>query len=818
MLSESELMNRVLRLYKFNIRRVMKNRTYLRIFLLTAFSLLITSCGVLYNFKAYFNSYYNAKVLFEQVETNILKQPKDLFSYYEIAIPAQDYTALVKVNEKCSKILQYDMRSSYFVDAVWLSGKAFYYQREYVKAERKFKELLTVESDPEKLVEVNLWLGKTELQLRNFDEGIKLLNQTASDAIKIERDDIFSEAVIKQIGFLIYKERFAEAIDRCNEFLKNSTNNERNAEVAFELGKFYYKNDDFEKASAAFKSVLTYSPAFETAYKSKLENAKCLMDMGKVDEGLSILTEMRNKSQYAQYLDEISVEIGTGYYYKKDFKYALEIYTNIDTLYYGMKSSGVAEYMKGQIYEYHLPDFDSALYYYSAADQNNNLSEEMKLQITKKANIFTKYIVARDDIKNNTRQITYAIDKKNYLRDSLFYVEAIYKDTTEMRKRMMAGQGGDRNQLAGGQTGFANQSGINQTGTNQTGFNQTGFNQTTQNQTNYSQQTTDYSQTNPQSAMGAQSSMYGSNQNLSTQTTGQTKLGLSGNQYNTTNNRRAVRTARKKPLPQKPQFSPLSKDSLRSILSTKLFAQANLFFTDLELPDSAAYLYKKLLTEFSDKKRITPNVLYALGTYYLTMEQKEKADSLFRIVNEKYKNSEAALAAAKKLGLIEDVPKSDPADASYIEAEKKYFDKKYDEAINDFRAIIAKHPKSKLAPKSAYYIAFIFENDIKNIDSTTAAYEYLIKKFPESEIMAKTMKRNSVYQEEKKRKEKPAEKKVDPAVPAAQPGLKNPVADASKAVPDSIKTAMQKAQLMEALKIKKQKEADSLKALKESIK
>ena len=776
----------------------MKSKIFVQIILFAAFSFVLSSCSVWYNFKAYFNSYYNAKVLFDQAETNIKNLPSELFSFFEVNIQAQDQNTLTRVIEKCSKIMQFDTKSGYFVDALWLSGKAFYYQREYVKAERKFKELLTTEQDSVKLLEANLWLGKTELQLRNFDEGIKILGQVADGAIRFKEDEIFSQAVIKQIAFLMYKERFAEAIERCNQYIKNSTDNEKNAEVAFELGKFYYKNNEFDKAAQAFQLVLTYSPAFETEYNSKLEYAKCLMDLGKISEGMVLLEDMRNRSQYAKYYDDISVELATGHYLNKDFASALEIFTKIDTLYYGAKSSGVSEYMKAQIYEYHLPNFDSAYTYYGYANNNTQLSEEMKIQNTKKLNIFSRYITARNEIMKLNKQIIYAGDKSQYIRDSVLYVEAVYRDTVNQRKRLMG--------LQGNPNQFANNQGL-------PGQNQFGNNQNTAVGERVARETDPQTQIPPQAAMGTQNNPNDPNQTAQTQT----KLGLSSNQQTAAGSRRAYtpRTVVKDNLPPKPERPVITQDSLGTNLSVKLFSFANIFFAEMDLPDSASYYYQKILREYP-KKKIIPNTYFALGTYYSTIDQKNKADSLFKIIYNDYKTTDIAMSAAKKLGLIEETPKNDPAESFYIEAEKKYYDKKYTDAITDFRTIAVNYPKSKMAPKAAYYIAFIFENDIKNVDSTTAAYEFLNKTFPQSAVTNKVVGKHNTYQEEKKKKEpaKPVSAQVNqPAVPLQN--IQAAKKDSTKAMPDSIKAMMQKAKIKDAIKEKEKKTADSLKALRQ---
>ena len=157
--------------------------------------LFLNGCGVWTDFTTYFNTYYNARTLFDRTEADILKLKKDPFEFREdirpiqqpaatIQVPRQGQTAtqpvsstqlkqdLTKVIEKCSKILQFYKESSYVDDALFMTGKAFYYQQEYASAQRKFLELAAIPESEYKL-ENKLWLAKTYLQLRSFEEGLE---------------------------------------------------------------------------------------------------------------------------------------------------------------------------------------------------------------------------------------------------------------------------------------------------------------------------------------------------------------------------------------------------------------------------------------------------------------------------------------------------------------------------------------------------------------------------------------------------------------------------------------------------------------------
>jgi len=371
---------------------------------LLCLSLLITSCGLWRDFTVYFNTYYNAKTLFDQTEEAILKQKKDLFAFKDdqqrtsqtnipqssqntqntqntqspqsfqnsqrpqsfqnpqnpqnsqsfqnpqqsqsvanssAPLGIQYISDLNKVIEKCSKILQYEQNSSYFVDALFMIGKAFFYEGEYPKAQRKFIELSGL-GETKYSLENKLWLAKTYLQLRNFDEGLKLIEEVKADANKAKNDKIYMDASIAKIGFFIYRLDYQKAIDECNDYLKVSKDDEINALVYYELGKIYLLVDDNKNALDSFNSALNFSPSFDIEFESRFESALLLKKLGKIDESANIFETMRYQGKFKDKLDRILIELGQIYYEKKHAEKALNIFKDVDTTYRQTQSSGIA--------------------------------------------------------------------------------------------------------------------------------------------------------------------------------------------------------------------------------------------------------------------------------------------------------------------------------------------------------------------------------------------------------------------------------------------------------------------------------------------
>jgi TolA-binding protein len=359
------------------------------------FSILIalSSCGVWTDFTTYFNTYYNAKNLFNQVEEEIKNQKKDIFIFREdlqtgsqygnqfgTQYPAQtanvqygnqqsnlegrtQYTGtgtgtqlsgslnenLKKVIEKCSKILQYEKNSSYFADALFITGKALYYQQEYARAQRKFNELAGL-GDTKYSSENKLWLAKTDLQLRSFEEGLKLIDEVKTEAINDENDNLFNDASITKIAFLIFRNDQRGAIEECKNYLARSEDDEILALVSYQMGKINLNLNDGQSALEAFSNVSKYSPTVDIDFKSRFESAKLLKTLKKVDESETAFNDLRYLGKFKNYIDQVLIELGQIYLDKDQTNLAIDIFREIDTTYRQLPTSGLAEMKLAEIY------------------------------------------------------------------------------------------------------------------------------------------------------------------------------------------------------------------------------------------------------------------------------------------------------------------------------------------------------------------------------------------------------------------------------------------------------------------------------------
>jgi TolA-binding protein len=701
--------------------------------LLIALVFVVTSCGLWRDFTTYFNTYFNASRILGLVEDELNEKITDPFEFKENKITQQQSQQLTKVIEKCSKILQFDKESSYFTDALFMTGKAFYYQGEYSKAQRKFSELAAVQESDYSLIN-QVWLARTNLQLRNFDEGLAQLDEVIIKAKESEEEEIYIEASIKRIGFLIYREDYANAAKNAADLISNIDDDEINALVSYKLGTIYLKTNELQLASEAFYDVNEkYSPSFDVEFKSLLELAKLQKQLDKVDQSYDLLIDLSENNKYRLFLDQIFYEIGDVYTIRGEYNKAIDEFVNIDTTFRQSPYSGLAEYRLGGIYEFNEVNYDSSRkYYYKASSNLIGLDvREKKAEASKKALIFDRYFTLVNEIKSNKKALEYIADPLKFERDSIDFKVTMEK--IESDKQLNAANQQFRSQ-SGGNNSFQNQ------------FQTQPSQPPVANDPNAVQYTTPTNTNTPN--INALSQYSSSDKNdLSLES-----LIIQGKVL-------------------KPVMPKISADSVNSLLASNYYNLGNLFFSEIEDLDSAYTYYDKVINEYP-KKGFTPQSIYAIGTIYETENNKEKADSLFNIIIENYENSPLHLEAGKKLGLVKVETKSDPAEKLYLVAENKMFDKNYNEAIIDFRNIYNTYPTSAFAPKAIYAAGLIYEENLVQYDSAAAYYEILNKEYAVTPFAKQSFAKLTGYQAEQKAlklKKEEEQKKLSEAAKSAKP-------------------------------------------------
>jgi len=205
-----------------------------------------------------------------------------------------------------------------------------------------------------------------------------------------------------------------------------------------------------------------------------------------------------------------------------------------------------------------------------------------------------------------------------------------------------------------------------------------------------------------------------------------------------------------------PQRPNIPADSIKSILIKNRYELANLFFTEFNLPDSAYVYYQSILTDYPNSP-YQARILYALGSYYEVNNQLQKADSLYTIIYENYKNEWIVNAAANKLNKPLIDFEFDPAEDLYSEAEKYLLEEDYETSLTRFLDISNRFPKSPFAAKALYAGGWIMENKLNMYDSAAAVYDSIAVKYPQTIYASEVRPKLNFYRQEQLRIQKALE-------------------------------------------------------------
>jgi len=645
------------------------NRQIVNLFMISIIFLVFfnfSGCTVWYNFTTYFNLYYNTTDIFSQAEESIHAEKKDIFAFNEPNVPSNVIAQLNKVIEKCSKILQFNTESSFVDDALFIIGKCFYYQKNYPKALRKFEELLAEFPESSLALETKLWVARTTFQMRNFSEALTQIESVKKEAYDEKEDDILILAYIEQIKYFIFTENYDDAIILGEELVKNSNNDEINAQTLFQLGEMYYLLGEYKNAASAYESVLDFSPSFDTELFARLKYGKMLRLLGSDNQALEIFKKLRSEDKNSLSYDAIELEIGVTYKQLGEIDEALNRLTLVDTAYGSTIYGGAARYEIGDLYEYSLLNFDSAYTYYQKA-YSSTASAEYLTKIRLKQPQFNKYKTLSTALMGYKKQLFYVENPEEFEKDSIsFYTEKVAEDESKEQKVQEPGRtpGRDRD-FGDASTNTAQPASIQQV--------------------------------------------------------------------------------------QQPPVRPvLSKDTLNTLIVRTKFELANLFFTEMNKLDSSYHYYDDLEKNYPESS-LRPQILFAIGNYYLTVGETEKSDSVFNFVYENYQEDRIvnATAAILKKPLIEF--DKEPAKVVFLEAENLLKEQSYSASFNKFYNIYIDYPSSNYAPKSLHAAGFILEEKLKLYDSAASVYDTLIMHYPKSEHASKVSPRLSFFKQEKQR-------------------------------------------------------------------
>ncbi len=181
------------------------------------------------------------------------------------------------------------------------------------------------------------------------------------------------------------------------------------------------------------------------------------------------------------------------------------------------------------------------------------------------------------------------------------------------------------------------------------------------------------------------------------------------------------------------QFKPVNTDSMRVVKARIAYDLGEVFYSELEISDSAVVWFQRALEWKVDSTRI-PRALFILAQLEKTSEKKTDTElaQLYRTIVNDFPKSPYADEARNILGLAATTRSREEHDSAYAVAESLLWSGKYQAAIEKLKAIIEERADASMAAKSQYAIGWIYENYLDKPDSALVYYKLLVDHYRSS--------------------------------------------------------------------------------------
>jgi len=339
------------------------------IFLSILLSLLFSSCG------AYFNTFYNTKKLFNEARKEREKRTRDTPSASEI----RKYDQTI---EKASKVLELYPTSKYVDDAVMILGECFYYKGQYVRAQRKYQELIKYFPKSSHFQSAKIWLAKTNVKLGDHVAAKVILTELLNSE-KTKRE-IRDESLYLLGDLLFQQEKYGEAEEALKRAAESVKDKRIRAHAYSRLGECQIINGKPGEAVESFSNALRDSPSLDFEFDAHLNHARALKLADQFDAAVAACGELLDNQLHKRKHGFVRLEIADcvyqeGKYLLKDdatreagmskIQDALTEYATIALENKRTEVSAIANYRMARIYEEQFSDYASAREHYEKVRQ-----------------------------------------------------------------------------------------------------------------------------------------------------------------------------------------------------------------------------------------------------------------------------------------------------------------------------------------------------------------------------------------------------------------------------------------------------------------
>ncbi|MGK7369376.1 MAG: tetratricopeptide repeat protein, partial [Candidatus Halalkalibacterium sp. M3_1C_030] len=353
---------------------------YISVFLLP---LILLSCSGVKsswkNFRAHYNTYYNAEKSFNAGIQTVEEQPVEVNPEQ----PQRVHPAPPQVSEnnfdntidKGAQILRKFPDSKWTDDALYLLGKSYYYKSDFFLAIEKFEELNQLTRNNRYRQESLVWKARSLLDLEQYLEGISFItNNIDADYVSGSYSAELKVLLAEHHSML---ENWKQSADYLGDAMADLKDSKLKGRAFFLYGQVLERLERYGEAFFAYNNVASQFPDYDYVYWSKMKKAEVARKEGNLQPAISIYTAMSRDDKNISNLDRINYEISRTLEMRGEVERAEQMYNEIlhdEAVSTSSNVKAKTYYRLGKIYSEQYENFNTAAAYFdSASSQNANI-------------------------------------------------------------------------------------------------------------------------------------------------------------------------------------------------------------------------------------------------------------------------------------------------------------------------------------------------------------------------------------------------------------------------------------------------------------
>ena len=324
---------------------------------------LYVSIFIFFNGCAYFNTFYNAKVYYQDAEKIRIQKEGE-------SIPISAIDKYGKVIEKCKKVLKDHPDSKYVSNAHLLMAKARFFRGDYTLALEDLKRVGDIKK--RKIIEeaqywealCNWKIGKSNLATNQLESLLKI---SKSNTIKSKCYLSLSE---------IYRE-FSETekmVSYLNQAAKFSSDRAEKALIYGRLAEIAFNKEDFQASLEGYRNLISYSLSKDKIEDANLQILKIMRLTKDYNAAEKKVKSLLLDEKFKGIAGDLELELVQLYRAQGNSE---EIESRLNTIvnrYQKTSVSAEAYYQLGQIYSSTLWDLSKAKEYFSLVSKESSKS------------------------------------------------------------------------------------------------------------------------------------------------------------------------------------------------------------------------------------------------------------------------------------------------------------------------------------------------------------------------------------------------------------------------------------------------------------